>query len=75
MKALFVSIFGAYVPVTYERVTAYWDEVSQTFYEVTEDVIPDGFAGVDWSFVLSAIVFIVTLYSVLRIIGAVINRV
>lgn len=75
MKALIASIFGTYTPVTYVHEFAQWDTVTEQYIVLREDVIPSGLSGVDWPFVLGVLIFIVSLYCVLRIIGAVINRV
>lgn len=69
MQSIIESIFGTYTPVTYQ-VTEYIDGVATTY-----DVIPPGLAGCDWTYILGVAVFIVTLYCVLRIIGAVISNV
>lgn len=74
MKDLIASIFGTYTPVTYVHEWAQWDTVTEQYIVMREDVVASGFAGVDWPFVLGVAIFIVTLYCVLRIIGAVISR-
>lgn len=75
MKALIASIFGTYTPVTYVHEWAQWDVATEQYIVMQEDVIPSGLSGVDWPFILGVLIFIVSLYCVLRIIGAVINRV
>lgn len=75
MKDLLISIFGEYVPVTYEAVQGVYNAALEDVEMLTYDVIPSGLSGVDWPFVLGVVVFIVSLYCVLRIIGAVISRV
>ena len=75
MKALLISIFGEYVPQTYEAIVPVYNSALEDVEEITYDVIPNGLAGIDWPFVLGVVTFIVSLYCVLRIIGAVINRV
>ena len=37
-------------------------------------IIPYGFAGVDWSYLIRALVFVIILYAILRIIGGVVCR-
>lgn len=71
MKDLIESIFGTYTPVTYE---AFEYDASGVLRKLG-DYVPDGAAGVDWMYVLGVVIFIVTLYCILRIIGAVISRV
>lgn len=39
-----------------------------------ESIIPDGFAGVDWVYLIRAVVFVVVLWSVLRLLGGLICR-
>ena len=75
MKDLLLSIFGEYVSPTYVHEWAQWDEVTGHYIVLHDTVIPSGGAGIDWPFVLGVVIFIVSLYCVLRIIGAVINRV
>ena len=69
MKDLIISIFGEYVPVTYEHIYQIGEDT------ITEHVIPAGLAGCDWTYILGVFAFLVVLYCILRIIGAVINRV
>lgn len=75
MKDLILSIFGSYEPVTYEVTQGIYNADLGDVNLITYDAIPSGMAGVDWPFVLGVVVFIVALYCVLRIIGAVISRV
>ena len=71
MRALIQTLFGTYTPVTYEVFEYDVNGVLRKLY----DAIPNGLAGVDWPFILNVVIFIVVLYCVLRIIGAVISRV
>lgn len=75
MKALITSIFGAYTPVTYQYEWSQWDSATEQYITMRATKVADGMAGVDWPFVLGVLIFVVSLYCVLRIIGAVINRV
>lgn len=65
-KNLIESIFGVYEPFTNEIVDAEGNISS---------VIVSGVSGVDWSYVLGVLLFGLTLFCVLRILGAVISRV
>lgn len=56
MRDIIVNLFGTYTPVTYTD----GNNVA---------VIPDGFAGVDWSWLSGVLLFALTLYCVLRILG------
>lgn len=75
MKDLLISIFGSYSPVTYVHEFAQWDVATEQYIVMQEDVIPSGLAGCDWPFILGVLIFAISLYCVLRIIGAVISRV
>lgn len=66
MKDLIISIFGEYSPVM--------DSIVNDAGETVETIAP-GVAGVDWPYVLGVLGFFLTLYCVLRILGAVISRV
>ena len=37
-------------------------------------IIPAGFAGVDWAYLVRALVFTLVLYAILRIIGGIVCR-
>lgn len=54
------GVLGTYSAITYQ----YGNEV----------IIPDGFAGVDWPYLIRAFVFVIVLWSVLRMIGALLCR-
>ena len=73
MKDLIISIFGEYEPITYQLTSLAGS--ADDVYEVTNDVIPNGFAGCDWTFILGVVAFLIVLYCILRIIGGVISRV
>lgn len=75
MKELIAQIFGTYVPVSYVHEFAQWDAATEQYIVLREDIIPAGLAGCDWTYILGVVAFLVVLYSILRIIGAVINRV
>lgn len=66
LKTVFDDIIGQYVPVTYTSYTSDGTEVM---------VIPDGVAGVDWSYILSGILIVVCIYGLVRIIGGIIKNV
>lgn len=59
LKQAFIGIIGAYEPVTY----------TQIIDNESVDIIPSGLAGVDWSFILSAVAFLLVLYCTFRLIG------
>ena len=66
MRDLIISIFGQYQPV-------------MTSVELSDgtltQVVASGAAGVDWVYIGGVLLFALTLYCVLRILGAVISRV
>lgn len=63
------SILGTYTPVSYLHEFAQWDEATQQYIVMRENIIPAGLAGVDWLYVLSGVAFIVVIWCVLRILG------
>lgn len=68
MKELIEAIFGQYQAITY-----YVSEVIDGE-EVVNEVIPNGMAGVDWTYVLGVFGFFLVLYCIMRIIGSVISK-
>lgn len=64
MLELITSIFGQYHPVTYEVYNA----VTESY----ETIVAQGFAGVDWPYILAVGGFFLVLYCILRIVGGVI---
>lgn len=64
MLELITSIFGSYTPVTYEIYNA----VTESY----DTVVAQGFAGVDWPYLLAVGGFFLVLYSILRIIGGIV---
>lgn len=57
------GILGTYTPVTYQ-VTKVIDGQ-----EIVEDVVAQGLAGVDWQYVLCGLLLLLTIYSVFRLLG------
>ena len=74
MKALIQSIFGNYVPITYETFQTAIDSTTGQETSVLVEVIPNGLSGVDLTYVLGVVAFLIMLYCILRIIGGVITR-
>lgn len=64
MLALIETIFGTYSPVTYEVYNA----VTESY----DTVVAQGFAGVDWPYILAVGGFFLVLFCILRIVGGVI---
>ena len=75
MVAFLSSILGTYTPVTYLHEWAQWDEVTQQYIVLSENVIPSGLAGVDWLYVLSGLLFIVVIWSVFKLLGGLICKI
>lgn len=55
-KSFIVSVLGSYTPVVYNNGVS--------------DIIPGGFAGVDWSYVIAGAILCIVIYSVFKLIGA-----
>ncbi len=60
------SILGTYTPVTYEVYNA----ATETY----DQIIGNGFSGVDWPYVVGAAAFLIMLWSVFRIIGIFVDK-
>lgn len=54
------SVLGSYSPITYDA--------------GSDVLIPDGFAGVDWPYLIRAAAFLLVVWCVLRIVGGLICR-
>lgn len=57
------SILGEYEPVTYNVYRISGDT------EIYDQVVATGLAGVDWQYIICGILLIVTIYSVFRLLG------
>lgn len=75
MRDLIISIFGEYSPITFEIVDYLYDENGNLLSQTVTTQVANGASGVDWTYVLGVVAFLVVLYSILRIIGGVISRV
>lgn len=64
MKDIITELFGSYTPITYTDTV-----VSSSGAFETVERIPDGLAGVDFTFIAGVLLFGITLYCVLRVIG------
>lgn len=64
LRDLFVQLLGPYNPPTYEML------VDGEYI----DCIPSGMAGVDWTWVMSAVMLIVVVYCVMRFIGVLLKN-
>ena len=61
------GLLGTYQAVTYQV----YNEALQQY----ENIIPAGFAGVDWGYVISGALFIVVIYCLLKMLGALICKI
>lgn len=60
IKQFLDNLLGVYTPIT--------------FISDGNEVIPPGFAGVDWPYLVRALVFLLILWSIFRILGGIICR-
>ena len=63
------SILGTYNPVTYEVTTYVGDQ------EIVNEIVAEGLAGVDWQYIVTALLLLVTVYSVFRMLGVLLQAV
>lgn len=68
MKDLIVSLFGRYEPVMSQEFIVMTDPELGT-YTQTIDVVANGFAGVDWPWVMGVLLFAIVLWSLFRLLG------
>lgn len=55
-----------------DRILGVYTAVTYTY--ASETIIPDGFAGVDWPYLIRALVFVVALWSILRMLGGIVCK-
>lgn len=60
LTQFFRILLGDYNPITYTA--------------GNETIIPAGFAGVDWPYLVRALVFIVAIYSIFRLLGVILCK-
>lgn len=68
MKSIIVQIFGIYQPLTTDLPVLDGSGTIQVY-----NVIPSGFAGVDWQWIAGVFLFGIVLYSLFRIIGTILK--
>lgn len=71
-KSFITSLFGTYTPVSYT--VSQTVQIGEEVYTDTYDVIASGLAGVDWPWVIGALLFLIALYSFFRIISMILRR-
>lgn len=60
LKALIVSLFGSYIPTSYTNADGI-------------DIIPSGMAGLDYEWLAGFVLFCLTFYCIMRLLGGVIS--
>lgn len=63
MRQYLESVLGTYTPQTYQATI----DVAGT--AVTYEVIPEGLAGLDWGFIITAMVLVIGIASVFKLAG------
>lgn len=63
------SVLGTYEPVTYTETLLVSDNVTGGSLTRTYEKVADGLAGVDWSYIFTALCLLVVIYSVFRLLG------
>ena len=66
------SILGTYEPVTYQAKQIVADALGGSSTTTWTEVAP-GVAGVDWEYVVTAFVLVITIYSVFRLMGVLLS--
>ena len=69
MRDFLLSVLGSYSAPTYTSYVLGTEGVLEAV-----DVIPSGLAGVDWSFILTGLFFLVVVYSFFKILGGLLCR-
>ena len=76
MREFINAILGAYEPVSYveERYVFSAEQPDVVVEMITGEIIPAGLAGVDWSYVITGLVFVVVVYCLFKTLGGMICR-
>lgn len=71
IRAWLESILGTYEPITYtvKDAVSYGGGDAMAYHEFTYSKVADGLAGLDWSYIFTALLLLVTIYSVFRLLG------
>lgn len=62
------GVLGTYVPNTYDISQVVGED------EVTQTIIPSGLAGVDWRYIFTGVLLCITIWSVFRLLGILLER-
>lgn len=68
IRAWLESVLGEYEPVTYQVKVMVADALGGTN-TTTYTKVADGLAGLDWNYICTAALLLVTIYSVFRLLG------
>lgn len=68
LREWIASILGTYEPVTY-NVTQMANDPDIGLVQVVDHYVAKGLAGLDWEYVVTALVLVITIYSVFRLMG------
>lgn len=63
------SILGTYEPVTYTEKIMQVSPITGESITTSFERVADGLAGLDWSYIFTALLLLVTIYSVFRLLG------
>lgn len=71
IRAWLESILGEYEPVTYlvKDAVSYGGGDAMAYHEFSYIKVADGLAGLDWSYIVTALLLLVVIYSVFRLLG------
>ena len=69
------SILGAYEPIEYTVKTLVADPINGGAISQQYTVVANGVAGVDWEYIVTAALLLVTIYSVFRLLGVLLQAV
>ena len=77
MRDFINGILGAYEPISYLQEQFFFspEQPDVVVQMITADVIPAGLAGVDWSYVISGLAFLIVLFCLFKTLGGLICRI
>lgn len=68
IRGWLASILGEYTPITYE-VTNYATDPDFGIIQFNDEVVASGLAGVDWEYIATAALLLISIWSVFRLLG------
>ena len=75
IRSWLASILGTYSPVTYEEVVLVPDVANGGALTRTFTRVADGLAGVDYEYIFTALLLLVTVYCVFRLLGVLLSAI